>query len=95
MFKINEYFDGSVKSIAYSNDKGPATLGVMAPGEYTFNTTTREVMHVIDGAIDLLEENGTAWVCYPAGTHFTVNAGSCFKVRIHQNTAYLCRYGDE
>jgi uncharacterized protein YaiE (UPF0345 family) len=34
MFKVNEYFDGTVKSIAFGTAEGPATIGVMAPGEY-------------------------------------------------------------
>ncbi|MBP1733586.1 MAG: hypothetical protein H6Q55_4015 [Deltaproteobacteria bacterium] len=33
MFKVNEYFDGKVKSIAFSPAEGPATVGVMAKGE--------------------------------------------------------------
>ena len=38
MFKVNEYFDGTVKSIAFGTAEGPATIGVMAPGEYEFGT---------------------------------------------------------
>lgn len=30
MFKVNEYFDGTVKSIAFGTAEGPATIGVMA-----------------------------------------------------------------
>ncbi len=36
MFKINEYFDGKVKSIAFETTATPATLGVMAAGSYEF-----------------------------------------------------------
>ena len=28
MFKVNEYFDGTVKSIAFGTAEGPATIGV-------------------------------------------------------------------
>ena len=38
MFKVNEYFDGTVKSIALDTAQGPATIGVMAAGEYEFGT---------------------------------------------------------
>jgi uncharacterized protein YaiE (UPF0345 family) len=34
MFKTNEYFDGRVKSIAFHGQEKPATVGVMAAGEY-------------------------------------------------------------
>ena len=32
MFKVNEYFDGKVKSLAFKSMEGQATVGVMAPG---------------------------------------------------------------
>ena len=51
MFKVNEYFDGTVKSIAFGTAEGPATIGVMAPGEYEFGTAQREIMHVVSGAL--------------------------------------------
>ena len=51
MFKVNEYFDGTVKSIAFGTAEGPATIGVMAPGEYEFGTSQREIMHVVSGAL--------------------------------------------
>ena len=52
MFKVNEYFDGTVKSIAFEAPEGPATIGVMAPGEYEFGTAQREIMHVVSGALN-------------------------------------------
>src|SRR3546814_12165776 len=50
MFKVNEYFDGTVKSIAFDMTEGPATIGVMAPGESEFGTAQLEVMHVVAGS---------------------------------------------
>jgi len=35
---VNTYFDGSVKSIGFQTADLPATVGVMVPGEYTFDT---------------------------------------------------------
>jgi len=32
MLKVNEYFDGKVKSIAFETATLPATVGVMVPG---------------------------------------------------------------
>ncbi|MEA3445910.1 MAG: pyrimidine/purine nucleoside phosphorylase, partial [Bacteroidota bacterium] len=49
MFKTNEYFDGKVKSIAFDDENGPATIGVMAIGEYEFGTSTKEYMTVTSG----------------------------------------------
>ena len=34
MFKLNQYFDGKVASLAFQTETLPATIGVMAAGEY-------------------------------------------------------------
>jgi hypothetical protein len=39
MFKVNEYFNGNVKSIAFSTAKGPATIGVMTKGDYAISVS--------------------------------------------------------
>jgi len=49
MFKVNEYFEGKVKSIAFENSEGKFTSGVMAPGDYEFGTTSVEIMTVVSG----------------------------------------------
>ena len=42
MIEVNEYFDGNVKSFAVNSDAGKKTVGVMKPGEYEFDTQTKE-----------------------------------------------------
>ena len=51
MLKVNEYFDGRVKSIAFNTPTLPATVGVMVPGEYTFNTADKEAVTIVSGAM--------------------------------------------
>ncbi len=46
MLKVNEYFGGTVKSIALENMEGVATVGVMEAGEYEFGTGTIEPITV-------------------------------------------------
>ena len=41
MLKTNEYFDGNVVSIAFQSETLPATVGVMAVGEYEFDTNKK------------------------------------------------------
>ncbi len=93
MFKTNEYFDGKVKSIAFQGEGKSATVGVMAAGEYVFNTVEKEKMSVISGelAIQFLGENTTE--TYSAGQSFEVVANSSFNVKVSVDTAYLCEYG--
>ncbi|MDP2112731.1 MAG: pyrimidine/purine nucleoside phosphorylase, partial [Bacteroidota bacterium] len=49
MLKVNEYFGGTVKSIALENLEGVATVGVMEAGEYEFGTATIELMTITSG----------------------------------------------
>ena len=64
MFKTNEYFDGKVKSIAYTSEKGPATIGVMAAGDYEFGTSTKEYMTVISGKLNVKLPGSDQWKDY-------------------------------
>lgn len=94
MFKVNEYFDGTVKSIAFGTAEGPATIGVMAPGEYEFGTGKREVMHVVSGALTVKLPGSDDWETFEAGTQFGVPADSKFQIEVAVDTAYLCEYRD-
>ncbi len=92
MFKVNEYFDGDVASIAFATADGPATVGVMAVGEYEFGTSQLEIMTVISGALTVRLPGRDDWETFAAGTQFTVPAQSRFTVRADVETAYLCEY---
>lgn len=92
MFKTNEYFDGQVKSMAFQHEGQAATVGIMAPGDYVFNTGDKEKMSVIAGAltIRLADE---AEQTYHEGESFHIPANSSFDVKVSAETAYLCLYG--
>ena len=92
MFKVNEYFGGDVASIAFATAEGPATVGVMAVGEYEFGTSQLEIMSVVSGALTVRLPGQDEWETYSAGTQFTVAADSKFQVRAEVETAYLCEY---
>ncbi len=92
MFKTNEYFDGKVTSIAFQTDTLPATVGVMAAGDYTFNTAEKEHMSVISGALKI-QLPGMQQQTFSAGQSFEVPANSSFEVSVATDTAYLCLYG--
>ncbi|WP_433578771.1 pyrimidine/purine nucleoside phosphorylase [Nocardia brasiliensis] len=92
MFKVNEYFDGTVKSLAFEAADGPATIGVMAAGEYQFGTAQREIMHAVSGALTVKLPGSDEFVTYSAGERFEVPADSKFDVQVAVDTAYLCEY---
>ena len=93
MFDTNEYFDGKVKSIAFKTETLPATVGVMAVGDYVFSTAEKEKMTVVSGAMDIQFAGSDEKQRFNAGESFEVEANSSFNVSIATETAYLCLYG--
>jgi len=93
MFKTNEYFDGKVKSIAFKGQSKSATVGVMAAGEYVFNTAEKEKMTVITGELKITFSGNSEVQAFTAGQSFDVPAESSFKVAVPEDCAYLCEYG--
>jgi hypothetical protein len=92
MIKVNEYFNGNVKSLAISTPEGPATVGVMAPGEYEFGTSSKEIMKVVTGSMDVKLPGSASFKNFSDGTEFTVEANQKFQLKVNRDTAYLCYY---
>lgn len=93
MFKTNEYFDGKVASIAFQTEILPATVGVMAVGEFEFGTSEKETMTVVSGALTVKLPGSDDWQTFAAGEHFIVAANEKFQLQVAVETAYLCTYG--
>ena len=93
MFKTNEYFDGKVKSIAFQTATLPATVGVMAAGDYEFGTSERETMKVVSGSLHIKLPGSDSWTTYNEGDSFVVEANQKFQVRVDADASYLCLYG--
>lgn len=92
MVDVNEYFEGNVKSFVVNSSKGKRTVGVMAPGEYEFDTNTKETMTVVSGTISVWFPDEDDWEEFDEGASFEVDANSKFKVKVTEDTAYLCEY---
>jgi purine/pyrimidine-nucleoside phosphorylase len=92
MFKVNEYFDGNVKSIGFHGDDTSATLGVMAKGEYEFGTSKKEVMTVITGELIVKLPGETIWKSYKKNDSFTVEPNKKFNLKVERDSSYLCLY---
>lgn len=92
MFNVNSYFDNNVTSIAFQTADLPATVGVMAVGEYEFGTSKREYMTVVSGALTVKLPGADDWHTYSAGETFIVEANQSFGVKTTEQTAYLCKY---
>lgn len=92
MFKTNEYFDGKVKSLAFKSDEGPATIGVMAPGEYEFGTSAKEIMVVVAGELIVKLPGNDTWKSYKKNDSFEVETNKKFQLKVMAETAYICYY---
>lgn len=92
MLQVNEYFDGSVKSITLDDSGRRATLGVMEAGEYEFGTSQHETVHVIVGNIEVKLPGEEAFKSYGKGQVFEAPANIKFQVKMAAPVGYLCYY---
>jgi len=89
--KHNSYFDGKVQSLALSEPEGPATVGVLEKGSYTFSTSTEELMTIVAGKVRVRLPGGS-WKDYAGGETFVVPKGTSFDIEGLGDAAYVCRY---
>ncbi len=92
MFKSNEYFDGQVKSIAFETAEGPATVGVMAKGEYEFGTSQKELMTLTSGSWLIKLPGASEFRSFGVNETFEVPANTRFQLQVLEDSAYLCLY---
>jgi len=92
MFDVNEYFDGKVKSLAFTAGEDKATIGVMAAGEYEFGTNTIEHMTLISGEMSVKLPDENDWRNIAINETFIVAADTSFLVKLACDSAYLCLY---
>jgi uncharacterized protein YaiE (UPF0345 family) len=91
MLKHNTYFDAKVQSVGFERNGRKQTVGVIAPGEYHFNTDAPERMTVVCGELHARLTGGT-WITYPAGTAFEIPGKSGFDVKAAAASAYWCEF---
>ncbi len=91
--KANVYFDGKVTSrtVRFA-DGSTKTLGIMLPGDYSFNTDAAEVMEVLGGSMDVRLAGEDDWQTYAEGSQFEVPAKSSFDLRLTEVADYCCSY---
>lgn len=94
MIKVNEYFEGKVKSLSLTVNGENITTGVMQPGEYEFSTGRKEIMTVTAGSMDVKLPGKSDYETYTRGQSYAVPASSKFQLRIHGDCAYTCEFKD-
>ncbi|MFT7878941.1 MAG: pyrimidine/purine nucleoside phosphorylase [Sulfurimonas sp.] len=90
--EANVYFDGNVTSRAITLADGTRqTLGVMQPGEYTFDTNEAEIMEMMSGELEV-KLPGEEWKTLHTPETFNVAANSSFDLKVKTVTDYCCTY---
>lgn len=92
MIKVNEYFNGKVKSLSLVTPEGPATAGVMQAGEYCFGTNCVEIMKITTGVLTVQLPGEKNWSNFSEGQQFEVPANVKFNVKCSADVAYVCCY---
>lgn len=88
----NIYYDGKVTSRTVElSDGSIQSLGIMLPGEYTFNTNEAEIMEMQSGELDI-KLPGEEWKSLDTPESFNVPANASFDVKIKTVTDYCCSY---
>jgi uncharacterized protein YaiE (UPF0345 family) len=91
--KANIYFEGTVTSrTIIFPDGAKKTLGIMLPGEYTFNTDAAELMEIQAGELDVLLPGSSDWKPVMGGESFRVPAKSAFTMKVKTVTDYCCSF---
>jgi purine/pyrimidine-nucleoside phosphorylase len=91
----NVYFDGKVSSRTVEFPDGTAkTLGLMLPGEYTFNTGRPELMEITSGKVSYCLAGEDTWHDVSGGSDFSVPGSSSFQIKVAEITDYICSFLD-
>jgi len=89
----NIYFDGKVTSRTIEFPDGSIrTLGIMLPGEYTFNTGKPELMEIQSGQLTYCLAGESTWQEVGGGQSFDVPGNSSFSLKVTQVTDYVCSF---
>jgi uncharacterized protein YaiE (UPF0345 family) len=90
--EANIYYDGKVTSRTVEfSDGSIKSLGIMLPGEYTFNTADKEIMEMMSGELEV-RLPGEEWKTLQTPETFEVAANASFDLKIKRVTDYCCSY---
>ena len=90
--EANIYYDGKVTSRTVEFADGSVkSLGIMMPGEYTFNTADKEIMEMMSGELEIRLPN-EEWKQLQTPETFEVPENASFDLKIKTVTDYCCSY---
>ena len=91
--EANIYFDGKVTSRSLEFEDGSVkSLGIMLPGEYTFNTADAEIMDMYSGEFEVKLPESDSFEAMTAPCVFNVGANTSFDIIAKTVVDYCCSY---
>ena len=91
--KANIYFEGKVTSrTLIFPDGSRKSLGIMLPGDYEFSTTSKEIVEILAGDLEVLLPGADRWKVVKEGESFEIPAQSKFSLKVKHLTDYCCSY---
>jgi uncharacterized protein YaiE (UPF0345 family) len=91
--EANIYYDGKVTSRAIILADGEKqTLGIMLPGDYTFETQEAEIMEMMSGELEIRLPGESEFRKFNTPGTFNVPANASFDLKIKTVTDYCCSY---
>ena len=89
----NIYFGGKVISRnIFFKDGSKKTLGVMLEGGYEFQTSSKELMEIHSGKLNIKIEGDKDWRLITEGMNFNVPQNSSFCLEVIELVNYTCSY---
>lgn len=91
--EANVYFDGRCTSrTVIFPDGSRKTLGILMPGDFTFNTGAPELMEILAGEMTVLLPGASEWVTVKGGESFEVPGNSTFQLKVAALSDYCCSF---
>jgi len=91
LIKVNEYFDGQLKSLESNRNGEKFSAGIILPGEYEVPTSEEEHLTITHGECKI-SVNGEEPKLYKTGEKLVVAAGSKIKFMPDSTVSYTCIY---
>jgi hypothetical protein len=91
VMKHNIYFEGRVQSLALMTKDGPATVGVITPGRYTFSTEFEEHVVIATGTLRVRLPQ-QEWKTIAESETYQIPRRCSFDVEADADVSYICYY---
>ena len=91
MIKVNEYFEGKIKSLGFERHGTQYTAGVLLPGTYSIDTEKEEHITLTMGEFEIRPRDSD-WKTTKIGDTIVIPATSTFDMKVSEPVSYICMY---